>query len=458
MSQKRFVEYQASVNSFPLSEGRVGILPPGRYRGFDTMAAGTGGAIAIKISHSASGIKPTDDTNAIVANYLGVMISKHGTILQVDDELQFTVDANASGDDRYDRIYMEYSWVKSAGGGPATFTLLKGSPGAGVAPDPPTPAIDVSIGVVLVPAGATGLGDLTWIPDPVPSLGGANIINNYEELDERYAIKSESNTFAEHNIFQKLIQAKAVVLSAFTFSGNDLVLNRNGNTFIINDGTPTTKSIRGIIPAVGEEYQVGTEITIMFLNSSSALELNTDVAAYNGFLTHLHPNQYTIASGDVLTFKYIGTLLGGNKAWVIQDSSYVISKSLYNPAFHDITVYSTYSGGTFKAGSISPGGYLVGKVKFLKGNITGDAVATIQTDQEICTLPVALRPTRNIRVVIPMYNSLAPNEPHVVFPRHALIETSGKITILGGSSADNAQVHVNSDSGDGFFLDGISYI
>lgn len=270
-------KYHALVQSFPLAAARLGMFKPGRYSGFDTMLAGvSGGGIPIKISHAGSVILPVDNSNQW-GNPEGVVLTPHGVVIKIDDiiELNLAVgimtpeiqgeDAPVPGAtvlERTDVVYLEFQWISDDTGFTPFVGIIQG-PQGGAIPSLGNARTQVILGYVLVPKGATTFSKLTYVPAKVPSLGGANIVNNYPELGNEFARLAGQNSFSK---YQRVIP-KDIPLTLD--AGDFIVLDGDSNTYSLDCSSITTNSnlsIQGIRPGPNKVYEDGTRLLIHFYN------------------------------------------------------------------------------------------------------------------------------------------------------------------------------------------------
>lgn len=466
--QIRRIEYQAPVDSFPLSEARVGIIPPGRYRGFDVMVQGSGAAIAIKIQHTGDNFKPTNSSNTIVTNPWGVAVSKHGTMIAVTDDISLQVDAGDT-QDRYDTVYMEYSWVQSSGGSTASFILLKGTPGISYGPTPPNQNIDIILGYVYVPANASTFADLEWIPIAKPLPGDAEIIPNHPELDDRYAVKAEDNIFTGQNQFRGLVSMYYKEISAISYTGDAygcyLLLGSDANFIKITDSSFSGFRINGFKPSAAQSYQIGTKLIIQFNIPNNANTLLLSDGNDDGFIpfpissSKVFPD--IIRYAEIVEFMYVGDLYssGAKKdCWIITNMISRVREeliALQNPIFYSPVSYAEfYSGYNWKASTPQAGGYLHSNgLVVLKGMFNaGIDLIGYNSDSLICTLPSAISPTAQPRYFSAYnYSSYASGRKTPVILE---LKTNGELSVLADASNT---FDMSDEDYEGISIDGISF-
>jgi len=188
MAQKQHTNYQEDILSFDLRQAMLGILNPGRYCGYDTFSPASegGGVISISIRHTATGIRLASKVNPPVLGLQhGVVMTPQGLIIQEDNaNIPITIDDGSTngGLVRYDVIYLSHIFLDGVpGDNPATYDIVKGTPGAGT-PAVPHPSYEVPLVLVTIPDGAISWTELTFEPFPCPNLGDFNISDLIDPL------------------------------------------------------------------------------------------------------------------------------------------------------------------------------------------------------------------------------------------------------------------------------------
>lgn len=142
MAEKQFTTYKADVTSFELREAMLGVIEPGRYRGYSDITSGgtpVGGLIPIHINHTTTGIqKGTHASTPVLSDKTGVVVTPQGTIIHnTDTDIDVSIEEGiGQTGDRYDLIYLEHKYYDVIGSNPSTIGVKKGTDGGGV------PALD----------------------------------------------------------------------------------------------------------------------------------------------------------------------------------------------------------------------------------------------------------------------------------------------------------------------------
>ncbi len=187
-------QYKDDDDSFSLNNWKLGIMPVGRYGGFDFGATPTanipfsGGLV---LGHHTTGYNypnlaapPTTSSNKFGTLRLlqGGILDEDRTLNQTLYHTAFTIAANSSGNPRRDLIYVTHWHVQSTGGMAPIYGKVQGTPAANpVTPSVPNPLTDTAIGYLEVPdGGGVGGGALIdsswWHPNRVPNFGNDSTI------------------------------------------------------------------------------------------------------------------------------------------------------------------------------------------------------------------------------------------------------------------------------------------
>lgn len=227
MAKKIFGKYKSPLNSFKeANEKMLGIIEPGRIRGFDTLFVQAG--LTFGINHEITGIEKVLLDYTQKSPKTGVVMSKQGVVLHVEGTVNdLTCIANAGEEPREDIIYLDIKYLQDAlNEDLGTFGVL---PGGSEMPD-----YFVEIGRIIVQPGVTVLQPTDYTPTKVKSVGGFEFLSDTEvqgiiteglanavtisgtqtitgeKIFEILKAKSGARTF---NVFQKLDKTKAGYLT-----------------------------------------------------------------------------------------------------------------------------------------------------------------------------------------------------------------------------------------------------
>ena len=212
MESKVFSNYKASLNSFKEGcEKFLGILEPGRVRGFDTLFIQTG--LTFGLSHNVTGIVKTKLNPTEVSNKTGVIFSKQGVILQVEGDLtDLSVIPNTGEEAREDIIYLDITYLADEetidygvfgvlpGGGELTNTM-------------------VEVGRILVQPDAITLDPNDYTPAQVKSIGGVPALGDVEIIQ---LIEDNTENMVTTNTAQEVTGEKNFTNPSATKSGRTL--------------------------------------------------------------------------------------------------------------------------------------------------------------------------------------------------------------------------------------------
>lgn len=156
MAQTRYFNWKDDDKTDWLNRRLIGILPYGLYRGYDAVLAS---GLNLSLEHNITGF---DEVTKLLVHRtnLGLVKTKQGTLVIEDDPVVVPITANPSVEPRIDLVVMEHEYIEVAGGQPAIYKVLVGTP----APVPVAPALSdpnkqVILGELYCPAGMSDLTD-----------------------------------------------------------------------------------------------------------------------------------------------------------------------------------------------------------------------------------------------------------------------------------------------------------
>lgn len=265
MAQKIFLNWKDGLNSFDMNQMFLGMLPAGRYCGFDIMAPST---LNFTLAHTTTGVVQTDISKN-PTNPTGVLLTKQGMVIQESATITgLTAVTNAgNATPRVDLVIVDHSKVNSPGGSAATYIVVKGflsgSGHEGEDPALPLPNQQIIVGRLTIPANVATLASATWVPAPVGGLGGQDIYVNYPTLKQTFAQLNVTNAFGKRQDWQ-------AVTTAMTVGGsNQWTVPTTGNMFR-SVANQTMKEIIG--PA-------GTILYISNISNNLTIQLNATATA-----------------------------------------------------------------------------------------------------------------------------------------------------------------------------------
>lgn len=437
---RQFTTYQAAVNSFPLSEARIGVMVAGRYSGFDLMTTGAGGGdIPINIGHSS--LTPKNITsNNLVGDLEGSILTPQGVVVKASETFNLPISNNTSFSMRYDIIYFQYTWADDILGGDALVGVIEGT-ADGVVPSL-TSVTQVILGIISVPEDAT-FSELVYTPSQVPLLGGVNIITNFPELDDRFARLNYPNRFTK-------LQSDNVSVIPLVMDGNGhIIVGESGNSLKLTGDSITNYIVKGFIPEAGREFPDGTHLRIMFNSPGVSSVFSSDPSStgqsinFDYFYPEVEPGQeLAFSTGQVWEF-----VLLPSKKWYIVNAPSIMYRD-YLSVFTTLSaLQSSLTGGSWvrvKENGVSgtaftPDFTSVGysnfeALRYRLGlanslDITGnfDVASDIGFDIiEVFELPLAYRPSRSLAFAIYL---VAPGGSGSATHYNGYIETNGKLYV-----------------------------
>lgn len=168
MSQFRFHNWQDDDSTFNLNQRLKGILPDGRYRGYEAKPFVAG--MNLVLWHDVTGYKFIKQDLTSFAK-VGCAVTKQGMVINETGEITIGISPNPTASARFDLIVMEHFYEDIVGGTTATYYAIEGTP---LLPPLSDPDKQVIIGFLLVPAFCTSLTDVgvTYTQAAVPFLAG----------------------------------------------------------------------------------------------------------------------------------------------------------------------------------------------------------------------------------------------------------------------------------------------
>jgi hypothetical protein len=155
MAQFRFHNWQDDDLTFSLNQRLMGVLPDGRYRGYEAKPFVAG--MNLILWHDVTGYKYIKKDLTSFTK-VGCAITKQGMVINETGEISIGILPNLTSEFRIDLIVMEHFYEDIVGGTAATYLSIQGTP----SPSPVAPALtdpdkQVIIGYLLVPEGCTSL-------------------------------------------------------------------------------------------------------------------------------------------------------------------------------------------------------------------------------------------------------------------------------------------------------------
>lgn len=199
MAQERKGEYNASLTSVSENKFRQGLLPAGRYKGFDTMSDYGGTGVNINILHTGKGFIRNTFVNPPIAesNLYAYIVTPQGVAVETDIEAtNISIDATTGGNGyrRVDAIVFEHEYTQVQGGAIGNVIVIKGteSDGTGLFTEYPTkPALantskQTLLGYVFIKESASfSYADLKYVPVASPDIANEEVTkpknSNYQE-------------------------------------------------------------------------------------------------------------------------------------------------------------------------------------------------------------------------------------------------------------------------------------
>lgn len=214
MSTKTFVNYKAPVNSYETANERfVGIIEPGRVRGFDQLFLPSPG-LSFGISHELTGIIKQDIAGTPSVDKTGVLYTKQGVIVHSTGLLTgLAIPPNAGTENRIDVLYYQHKYLETTADNFGVFGVQPGVAGMGK-PALPLPDQMIEVGIITLPPGTSTLAPAMYTPTEPRVIGGREVYTKAVVdgilSEQSIAITELTTTVAKKNaelVIEKLLTA-----------------------------------------------------------------------------------------------------------------------------------------------------------------------------------------------------------------------------------------------------------
>lgn len=274
MAQKRGIEYNVALTSFQVDELDQGLLPAGRYYGYDTMTNAGGVGVNISLNHTNGFLGAKHSPAAFDSTPSAYVVTPQGVRILTDEILQSIniPDMQTVDERRTDLIVMNHEYVNVAGGQTATISLIQGTPQQGnakttiYADDPalPNPVKQIIIGRIRVRSTAVALtyNDIKWEPALKPNQAAKPLFSNDEPI-----------------VLSNYVGKKAIDLTTANMVNNMLILTEPCQ--VINLYVSGSVQLDQIDREDAQNNLIpyGTELEINVTNQHSSIRLNTQSGA-----------------------------------------------------------------------------------------------------------------------------------------------------------------------------------
>lgn len=290
--QHRFFDWKDPDSSNDINRKYLGAIPPGVYRGFDSIATSTG--TTLRLTHDVTGYKDTE-LDGTESGYKGLAITKQGVTVIEDTDVTASLALNSDVNPRIDLVVLEHTYVETTGGMSATYTVLQGTPA--VSPTTPTltdSARQIVIGSLTWPGNAVSILDAVWERERSPTFAQSVDYVLTQGNQTVTGIKTFSDLAANNLYFNSrrlLVYSSGVLASSENDSPLYHVAFSSGAWLAVN-----SVDIVGALP--GKIIILRTEQNLMF-------NLNTSGLLINGAAYGTAP--YYLSAGQGAMFQRGGT-------------------------------------------------------------------------------------------------------------------------------------------------------
>jgi hypothetical protein len=234
---KQYTHYRAPVTSPGVNKGRIGILPKGRYYGFDILQPDSQSSPnnpTVLLGHNHK-LRFTDGDGI---KEVGVAITPHGVVIHSHTPIPISIPENNTAGVRYGALVMQLNWSSQVPhNNPTFFIEMTGT-------SIPTYAnldekTDVLLGWVEIEPGASSHADITLHSSPTPFFGDQDLNSHFSRLKVQ-------------NIFQSFNGAKKTLITdsdiSYSGGGGAYFLSLTGTNYNEIKLNAKTQTINYIIP------------------------------------------------------------------------------------------------------------------------------------------------------------------------------------------------------------------
>lgn len=453
--EKRFHNFKRPLTSFDEDERLLGLVEPGRYRGYDTFIPS---GLTFTLAHDNTGIQKTKQ-DLTLTDKTGILVTPQGNIIHEDEPVgaPFVVGSNAANSfKRIDLVIYEHEFLASPGGQAGIYSILQGPDGSETEPALTNPEKTIIIGTLEIPANESNLNNAVYTPRLVKGLGNSSFAN----LDE-------VNNFSKLN---QLSQCANIITTITSLAANrsGASIPSDGNLAILNyatTGFELLNALRLKPEGAGElvirQYQKGVKILLYCIADTNLGDWRTapiTLAKYNlGFREIEVPSTtappggiWQVKAGDIIEFELVDTGVGTRPhKFIITAHQRNLQRALSSlegtisnlqndlqQAWVTVSSIATdYSAGSpipqvsFNLGSIS--GTSQKKYVFARGRITRDTPVSLSgtSGVHICTVPAAFFPTDR-RYIILHSSTGTPGTNNIA---QGYIDNDGKVYLIPSS-------------------------
>lgn len=217
MSQRIYWQYKDEDSTYDLNVRQTGIIPFGRYKGFDPVPDGMG--ITLKRNTTPATRVELD----LSTTSISVWVTRQGAVVTEDGNINLPLSNGDATHPRIDIIVGTHNHVESTGGIAATYSIVEGTPAAEpVAPDVLNDTTDVILGYLTIPAGATEVAEEMYTYARIPDFADDATITHLDKIQKFAA------TQFMHSMYMD------VGFGGIRLADNSLHLGIAGNIFSAN--------------------------------------------------------------------------------------------------------------------------------------------------------------------------------------------------------------------------------
>jgi hypothetical protein len=243
MAQRIYWQYKDEDSTYDLNVRQTGIIPFGRYKGFDPVPDGM--SITLKRNTTHATRVELDLSTALI----GVWVTRQGAVVVEDGDINLPLSDGDATHPRIDIIVGTHNHVESAGGIAATYSIVEGTPAA----DPVAPGVldettDVILGYLTIPAGATEVLEEMYTYARIPDFADDATLPHLDKIQKFSATQFMHSMYMDVCFGSYRPSDSSLHLGiAGSFFSAAFPANQDGEYYVV-DGTTTGTLPTGYVP------------------------------------------------------------------------------------------------------------------------------------------------------------------------------------------------------------------
>ena len=349
--KKVFFNFQDPINSYPLNERGLGLMKPGRYKGYTKALKESSGVY--KITHEPL-VQPQISQNtlsnftkrnlnlegkvtsdkAVVINY-GACIMPTGVVLHDSDEIRVNITQNNLNGLRYDLLVVSHEYLNIAGGQAPSYEIVVGITANEL---PSVPSLDkkICLGIFEVPSGDISTVNVKYEPMVAPMIGDL-FLQNIIDLSISGVTLPEASTTKKGIVKLTTVEEagtqgnNTTALTPEGFYNNKASINKSGITQLANEDSYKTKPVGAAldstvtIGALHDNLPKMNNVVERLTSATYTLKPTDNGKIFVGSMGTNSTTVVTVPSGLPSQF-HVGFMFGSSNVSVQSQGSSIIKK------------------------------------------------------------------------------------------------------------------------------------